>query len=83
MGNRRKRKLPPGESWQPLRDLGGAAFDGGVDRVLAELIEDGHLADDWWRGSRSDHNNAWRRVRSEMLKQQNGSAVAPAAEEVA
>lgn len=83
MGNRRKRKLPKGDLWQPLRELGGAAFDGGVDRVLAELIEHGHVPEDWWAGGRDAHNDVWRRVRAEMLRQQNGEPLGVTAEEVA
>lgn len=74
MGNRRERKLPTGQSWRPLRELSPAAFDGGVERVLAELVDAEELDPDWWKGNRERHKDAWRQVRAEMLRQQVAAA---------
>lgn len=69
-GDPETRKLPSGQTWKPLRELSPAAFEGGVDRVLAYVLEHGHLSPDWWRGNRAAHERAWSLVRSEMLRQQ-------------
>lgn len=77
LGNRTDRRIPDGNAWAPLRALSGAAFEGMVDRVLADQVMYGLIEPDWHHGSPALWADVWRRVRAAMLRELTAPAAAP------